>query len=116
MSSKKIALSTPRNLKTNSFNNTLHSTSKFATDFIRVEIKKQDPGREVWIRIKQNVMGNQQRFIKHSLWPPENQRKKDIPRQRQAGSGTAQTTLTWDQEGCASRGDGMMKGTGYEGK
>lgn len=45
----------PGDLKTNSVNNALHSTSTFAADFVAVEIEKGEPGREVWIRVKQNV-------------------------------------------------------------
>ena len=45
------------NLKTNHLNNTLHSTSRFAANFVKVGIKGGEPGREGWIRIKQNVTG-----------------------------------------------------------
>lgn len=45
------------NLKANHLNGTLHSTSRFAANFVNVGIKGGEPGGEGWIRIKQNVTG-----------------------------------------------------------
>lgn len=53
----KVALSISGNLMTNSLDNALHSTSRFAADSVRKGIKGTETCREVWIRIKQNVLG-----------------------------------------------------------
>lgn len=52
------------NLKINWLCNVCIQFPQLAADFVRVGIKGEEPGREVWIRIKQNVMGKNYKMKK----------------------------------------------------